>query len=520
MGYEDEVGDAWEEEPEAEELEGEELEGTGDWGDEEDDEVAEGVISLDPPSEEVVLPHWTEPATGEVPRVLVDEAADDERWAAFAEGPRWRDQHEGWEGDPDLTGDLTDDDHSLGALDTTERPTHEDFLTFEDLDVPEADEHTVANLGSRDPGPAVEDDLGELDEPQLPPSSGTVDDPIRIGSAPAPARPAAPGGPRGRRPEGGRPRRPEGRPGGPTRPGEPAARPRRAPAGRAPGELEADAPAGGRNVRQATAVGVGIAALAIIALRIHPVAGLVLVEAAVVLAGAEYFAALRRGGDNPPALLGLAAIAALPLAAYARGEAAIPLVLFLLLAAGVLWYVLSVGGGRPVRSLGVTLLGVLHIGMLGAFGALLLAIGPVGGAAEVDQGVSFFVLAVMAAVGYDVGGFFVGSRVGRTPLTPISPNKTLEGLVAGMGTALLALVLTHLVFGIGEIDFTQALVLGLACAIAAPIGDLAESLVKRDLAIKDMGGLLPGHGGVFDRFDGLLFVLPTAYYVVRIFFLG
>ena len=74
--------------------------------------------------------------------------------------------------------------------------------------------------------------------------------------------------------------------------------------------------------------------------------------------------------------------------------------------------------------------------------------------------------------------------------------------------------------GISELSFGQALVFGVVTALVAPIGDLAESLVKRDLGLKDMGGLLPGHGGVFDRFDSMFFVLPTAYYLVRIFFMG
>jgi phosphatidate cytidylyltransferase len=79
-------------------------------------------------------------------------------------------------------------------------------------------------------------------------------------------------------------------------------------------------------------------------------------------------------------------------------------------------------------------------------------------------------------------------------------------------------VVAVMVIGLTELSLVQALVFAVACAVAAFVGDLSESLVKRDLGVKDMGDLLPGHGGVLDRFDGMLFVLPTAYYVILVLF--
>jgi phosphatidate cytidylyltransferase len=269
----------------------------------------------------------------------------------------------------------------------------------------------------------------------------------------------------------------------------------------------------------AIGVGFGIAAVALILMSLGPGWVVALVVAVLTLCAVELFTALRQGGFSPPVLLGLVAVAALPWAAFARGEGAIPLVLFLFVAFGMVWYLAGVGRTRPVQSLGVTALAVLWVGVLGSFAGLILRIGPVGGT-EVDQGVSLLLLAVIAAVFHDVGGFAVGSRFGRTPFSPISPNKTLEGLGGAVGVALLAVLITRYLFGITDLGFAATLGFGLACAVAAVLGDLAESLVKRDLGIKDMGTILPGHGGIMDRFDTLLFVLPTAYYVIRFVYVG
>ena len=105
-------------------------------------------------------------------------------------------------------------------------------------------------------------------------------------------------------------------------------------------------------------------------------------------------------------------------------------------------------------------------------------------------------------------------RFGRRHISTISPNKTLEGLVAGMaGSLVIAFALVGI---ITPWDRWSALALGAVVAVLAPLGDLCESMLKRDLGVKDFGGLLPGHGGVLDRFDAILFSLPAVYYLVRL----
>jgi phosphatidate cytidylyltransferase len=266
---------------------------------------------------------------------------------------------------------------------------------------------------------------------------------------------------------------------------------------------------GGRNVPQAAAVGIALAVIALLVFKAGPAPAMVLVEIVIVLAGFEFYGAVLRGGFRPATLLGLTAVAALPLAAYWKGEAAFPLIIFLTFVVGVLWYLLGVGGKvRPTANLGVTMVGVVWVGVLGAFAALILDIP--------SQGVSILVVAVVAAVAHDAGGFFIGRSMGRTPLSAISPNKTVEGLLGGIVSALVAVFVVAVLFGVGPFSSGQALVFGLFCALVAPLGDLAESLFKRDLGLKDMGSILPQHGGILDRFDGMLFVLPVAYYVVRV----
>jgi phosphatidate cytidylyltransferase len=131
-----------------------------------------------------------------------------------------------------------------------------------------------------------------------------------------------------------------------------------------------------------------------------------------------------------------------------------------------------------------------------------------------QQGTGVLFGAIAVTVAHDVAGLFVGSRMGRSPLIAASPGKTMEGTIGGAGAAIVVGLL--LGFLLEPWSPVTGLQLGLAAAIMAPLGDLGESVLKRDLGIKDMGSILPGHGGLLDRFDALLFVLPAAYYVVVI----
>ena len=232
-----------------------------------------------------------------------------------------------------------------------------------------------------------------------------------------------------------------------------------------------------------------------------------LVTLVIAAAAAEFYAAMQKVAYRPATLLGIVACAGLPLATYWRGEAAIPLVLMLSVVFGLLWFLLAAEDVRPVPNLAVTLLGVVYVGLLGSFAALLL---------KFPNGVGMLLGAIIATVAYDVGGLFVGSSAGRSHLSPnVSPNKTYEGLAGGMLMAILAAVVICGRFVPWD-NLGDSIKLGIVVAIAAPLGDLCESMIKRDLGIKDMGTILPGHGGILDRFDALLFVLPSVYYLALV----
>ena len=263
-------------------------------------------------------------------------------------------------------------------------------------------------------------------------------------------------------------------------------------------------------LRVSTGVALGVAAL--VTFKIGPKAAVVLIALVLGLAVAELFAATRRAGYQPAALLGIVATVAMPLAIYWRGLDAMPLVLFLTVAFSMVWFLIGVGNESPLLNVGVTVLGVVYVGVLGSFAALMLSVWG-------DDGIGILLGGIVATVAYDVGGLFIGRAAGRSPLSAASPNKTVEGLVGGMALCVVAstiLVSQWEPWGTWKHGF----VLGVAAAIAAPIGDLCESLLKRDLGVKDMGTLLPGHGGLLDRFDALLFVLPVTYEVARLLDLG
>ncbi len=279
----------------------------------------------------------------------------------------------------------------------------------------------------------------------------------------------------------------------------------------------------GSDMQSRIITGVALLGIAIVALTIGPLLALLLIVVIVALSAGEFYNALRVAGYQPATLLGLAASISLPLAVYFRGTQAVALVMALSVIFGLLWFLSGVSTEMPVMNLGVTLLGVAYIGVLGSFGAASLEIANRWGI-NGDDGTGLLLAAIIVTVGYDVGAFFAGRSFGRTPLAAVSPNKTVEGLIGGAIASFVASivfmgVLRDLMEPFESLGgYREAAILGLIGAVVAPLGDLSESLLKRDLGIKDMGSILPGHGGFLDRFDALLFVLPAVFYFAEAVF--
>jgi len=412
------------------------------------------------------LPHWTEPATGQLPSTLgtsepVDHTDDLDVWSSFSgNAPVWSD-------DPTPTGEF-------------EMPAR------------------ASAPSERTPGDIYDEDL---EDPTAQPRRGQGR--ITIGTDPTDDR-------MGRPMPAGRGRNQRGEI---ARGARPTARPSSTPA----------AAQSGRNMPMATAVGLGLLAVFIGSLLIAPAAAVALVILIIGLASVEFFGRVTDKGYRPATVVGILACAAFPLAAYWVGERSLPVLMFVAFVAGCLTFITASSlESSPLPNMAVTTLGITWIGFTGAFAALILAHSTVATmtAATVSKsiGTDTLFLIMLGVVANDVGALFVGSAAGRTPLRQwISPNKTVEGLIGGTLMTMLAMI----VVGVADKSTTwnttgDLLILGVVIAIAAPLGDLTESMFKRNLDVKDFGTLVKGHGGVLDRFDGFLFTLPAVYYLMEI----
>jgi phosphatidate cytidylyltransferase len=205
---------------------------------------------------------------------------------------------------------------------------------------------------------------------------------------------------------------------------------------------------------------------------------------------------------RPVALVGFASATAMMLLAHYEGQRAVLEVAVVTLPVAFL-VVAARGQSRPTVSLAGTLLGVYWIAFALAHAVLLR---------DLTHGKGVLIDVLLGTFLGDTGAYITGRLFGRRPLARrISPNKTLEGLLCGMLTAIMAVFLA----GLFQTWLTQgdALLLGLAVAVLGPLGDLFESMVKRDAGTKDTGSLFGPHGGVLDRADAVLFTLVGGYYV-------
>ena len=172
----------------------------------------------------------------------------------------------------------------------------------------------------------------------------------------------------------------------------------------------------------------------------------------------------------------------------------------------ILWRVSESMGLTALRDVAGGVFALAWVPFLGCFLLLLM---------QRDQGAMLVLLAVLGPVGNDVGGYIAGVPFGRHPMAPgISPKKSWEGFAGSLvlGTAMVTLIAVLAL----ELPWWVGVAIGAVLVVVSTCGDLAESLLKRDLGIKDMGHLLPGHGGVLDRVDSILLAAPTTYVMLEV----
>ncbi len=262
-------------------------------------------------------------------------------------------------------------------------------------------------------------------------------------------------------------------------------------------------PAGLADLTLRIATGVGLLVLFFASLLWQP--GLALLAIAVFgIAAGEYYAVLVRTGHHPVSVFGLLGVAGCLIGAWVWGVTAIPVAVVATLIAVPLYYGTIAPRPNTLRDASLTVLGTVWIGALGSFAMPIITAGDY-------RWLIAGVVLIVAAL--DVGQYFFGRWLGRRPLAPIvSPKKTVEGLVGG---AVLALLMGYGLGFLGPFDQMSTLVLAGAAVVLGPLGDLAVSAMKRRIGVKDMGTVLPGHGGILDRIDALLFVIPAAWVVFR-----
>ena len=282
-----------------------------------------------------------------------------------------------------------------------------------------------------------------------------------------------------------------------------------------PGPPTGDEPVGtpssrtlGRDLPVAIASGVALVVLYAATLLYADYAFLTFVAVIVVLGLVELDTAFRTSGLRPATPVALGAGMVMLYGAYADGPGAQSLGLVLLALGAVAWTLLDSGRRRVAASIAATCLMTVWVPFQASFASLLVAR---------EQGALLVSAVVALAVTADIAAFTWGSMFGRRKLAPtVSPSKTWEGLVGAVLTVVLLAAVAAAAL-VDALSVLQAVGLGVGVALAATVGDLAESLVKRDLGLKDLGRTIPGHGGIMDRVDGLLFALPTAHLILVAF---
>ncbi|PIE27794.1 MAG: phosphatidate cytidylyltransferase [Micrococcales bacterium] len=262
----------------------------------------------------------------------------------------------------------------------------------------------------------------------------------------------------------------------------------------------------GRNLPAAIGVGFALGGIAIASLVFNKQVFLVLIVAASAICVWELTTAFRHQQIRIPMVPVVATASMMPLAAYFGGEEPLLAAFTGGGLAVLLWRTWLRPGARAVRDVAAGVFTLAYLALLASFAALMLA---------EDDGAGRIVVFVLVTISSDIGGYAAGVLWGKHPMAPsVSPKKSWEGLAGSMALSGLVGAVSVVVF-LGAAPWV-GVVAGASAVVAATTGDLSESLLKRDLGIKDMSNLLPGHGGLMDRLDSLLLTAPVLYLVLKL----
>ena len=264
----------------------------------------------------------------------------------------------------------------------------------------------------------------------------------------------------------------------------------------------------GRNLPLAVGTGLLLGGLLIATLVLSRPAFVLFLLGIVTLAVLELLAVLRARATRPARPVVLAMGALLVIGAYLEGPAALSFGLLVTILAAFGWYLVDRGRTEVTRNVAATVFATVYVPFMAAHLALVVG--------RADHYVGAVIGYAVLVVLYDTAAYATGATIGRRPIAPqVSPNKSWEG---ALGASIACLLAGAFLLPLWEPwTLASGLVLAVATCVVAPLGDLSESMLKRDLAVKDMGSILPGHGGMLDRVDALLFMAPVLYYVLAAF---
>ena len=236
-----------------------------------------------------------------------------------------------------------------------------------------------------------------------------------------------------------------------------------------------------------------------------------LLIAAAALAGTyEFYHMANFDRREPLIYLGLLWSLALVLSPHYRNLDVLPIVITVTMLISLIWLLLRPSREETFHDWAWTIVGALYVGWMLSYWLNLR---------DLQDGRNWVYLAMLATFANDTGAFFIGRAKGKHKLTPaISPAKTWEGAIGGLISAILAAIVIAMVLNLISpftFKYWQIILLGFLVSLFAQLGDLVESLLKRNMGVKESGNLLPGHGGILDRFDSLIFVGAVVYcYVI------